>query len=386
MRERTVNAGAGEGAALPATAIALPACLSGMAVDWHLALLLPVTLLAACLSPRWEGPPSDHFDGRQFHNEEPFDVGLWDLLRFYATREPGAWRRNMAIAPGPPPERRVGQGALALTFVNHATVLVQADGWNLLTDPIFSERASPVSWAGPKRHRPPGIAFADLPPIDVVVISHNHYDHLDLPTLHRLMRTHDPLFVVPAGDDVVLRAHGIEHVAALDWWQSVALPGGCALTAVPVKHWSGRRVLPSDRNLSLWAGFVFATRGGPVYFAGDTGYDDHFDGTRARFGPMRAAMLPIGAYEPRWLTAYQHMAPEEAVQAHRDLRAGFSLGIHHGTFEMADDGMHEPAAALVAAARTGLADPTRFPPADEGERYDIEPLEESLSCASPLRS
>ena len=353
----------------------------------RLALLLPALLLGACLAPRWDAEPDAHSDGRQFRNPgAPFDVGFTDLLRFYATREPGEWRRNMAIAPGPPPPQRVGEGELRLTFINHATVLVQADGVNLLTDPIWSERASPVSWAGPKRYRPPGIAFEDLPPIDVVMISHNHYDHLDLPTLQRLQAAFDPLFVVPAGDDVVLRHYGITRVMALDWWHSAKLPGGCALTAVPVKHWSGRRLLPSGRNLSLWAGYVIGTRGGPVYFAGDTGYGDHFVATRERFGPMRAALLPIGAYEPRWLTAYQHMAPVEAVQAHKDLLARFSLGIHYGVFEMSDDGMHEPAAALIAAARAALPDPTRFPPAAEGQHYEIEPLKEPASCPSPVPS
>lgn len=353
----------------------------------RLALLLPALLLGACLAPRWDGEPDAHFDGRRFRNPgAPFDVGLMDLLRFYATREPGEWRRNMAISPGPPPPRRVGERALRLTFVNHASVLIQADGLNVLTDPIFSERAGPLSWAGPKRYRPPGIAFADLPPIDVVVISHNHYDHLDLPSLQRLQAAFDPLFVVPAGDDVLLRDQGIERVAALDWWQSLVLPSGCALTAVPVRHWSGRSVLPSDRNLSLWAGYVIDTRGGPVYFAGDTGYDAHFAAAFERFGPMRAALLPIGAYLPRWLTAYQHMAPEEAVQAHHDLRARFSLGIHYGVFEMADDGMHEPAAALIAAARAVLPDPTRFPPAAEGQHYAIDPLKEHKQCPSPVPS
>ncbi|MHA7835724.1 MAG: MBL fold metallo-hydrolase, partial [Algiphilus sp.] len=259
---------------------------------------------------------NDHFDGTHFHNEAPFDVGLGDLLRFYASREPGEWVRNLEVPPASPPPARVDDGSLRLTFINHATVLVQVDGLNVLTDPIWSQRASPLSWVGPRRYRPPGIRFSDLPPIDVVVISHNHYDHLDIPTMRRLAAAHQPLFVVPAGDQVLLERAGIAPVLALDWWQSQRLANGCALTAVPVKHWSGRTL--GDRNLSLWAGYVIESAGGPIYFAGDTGYDDHFAEAYARFGPMRAALLPIGAYKPRWLTAYQHMDPTDAVRAHLD--------------------------------------------------------------------
>ena len=339
-----------------------------------------IVLLAGCTSPRWEGPVSPHFDGTRFHNETPFDVGLGDLLRFYAHRDPGEWVRNLRLPPGAPPAPRVDDGSLRLTFINHATVLVQVDGVNLLTDPIWSERASPLSWLGPRRYRPPGIRFADLPPIDVVVISHNHYDHLDIPTLRRLAAAHQPRFVVPAGDQVLLENAGIDGVVALDWWQGHALPNGCVLTAVPVKHWSGRSL--GDRNLSLWAGYVIASAGGPIYFAGDTGYDDHFAAARARFGPMRAALLPIGAYQPRWLTAYQHMDPEGAVRAHFDLQAAFSLGIHHGSFELADDGMHEPAAQLARVARAHALHGMRFAAGAEGSAYSLAAKEHSRPCNS----
>lgn len=336
-------------------------------------------LLAGCVATRWDGPPSEHFDGRRFHNEEPFEVGLSDLLRYFFTRQRGEWERDMDIVPGAAPPERVGDGELLLTFINHATVLIQADGVNVLTDPIWSRRASPVPWAGPRRYRPPGIAFEDLPPIDVVVISHNHYDHFDLPTLHRLQSAHDPHFVVPAGDDIVLARHGIAQVTALDWWQEARLPNGCALAAVPVKHWSGRRVLPSDRNLSLWAGYVVHTAAGPVYFAGDTGYDTHFAETRAAFGPMRAALLPIGAYLPRWLTEYQHIDPQEAVVAHQDLQAAFSLGIHYGSFEMAADGMRQPIEDLHKAREHHGLDASVFPAGEEGRAYRIPPLEEATA-------
>lgn len=346
------------------------------------ALGLSAALLSGCVAPRWDAPPNDHFDGKRFYNEEPFDVGLADLVRFYASREPGVWKRNLAITPALPPPSRVDDGSVRMTFINHATVLIQVDGLNLLTDPIWSERASPLSWLGPRRFRPAGVRFEDLPPIDVVMISHNHYDHLDIPTLKRLAASHRPVMVVAAGDQKLLQAAGINHVVALDWWQQHRLPNGCALSAVPVKHWSGRRLLPGDRNLSLWAGYVLETKGGPVYFAGDTGYDAHFKATHARFGAMRAALLPIGAYKPRWLTRYQHMSPADAVRAHLDLQAAFSLGIHHGTFELADDGMHEPAAQLARILRKHGLHELRFPAGIEGTAYSLAAKEQSSPCDS----
>ena len=316
---------------------------------------LALCLLGCTASPRWHGPPTAHFDGERFLTAEPFDKGLLDLLRYYATREPGEWQR-LDRPPGPPPPARVANEALRLTVVNHATVLVQADGINLLTDPIWSERAGPVSWAGPRRHLPPGIAFDDLPAIDAVIISHNHYDHLDLPTLLRLQRHHDPLFVVGLGDGEILGDAGIRKICELDWWQTIRLPGGNRLVSIPVQHWSQRQLVPSDRNLSLWQGFVLETTGGPVYFAGDTGYGPHFSEARRRLGPMRAALLPIGAYEPRWLTEFQHMDPGQGVQAHQDLAAQQSIGIHWGTFELADESQFQPPRDLrIAVARAGLA-------------------------------
>ncbi|MCK5770646.1 MBL fold metallo-hydrolase [Algiphilus sp.] len=345
-------------------------------------LVLLAVLMAGCVESRWDGEPSDHFDGRHFHNEEPFEEGLADLVRFFLSREPGTWQRELEPIDTPPPPRRVDSGTLRMTVIGHATVLVQADGVNLLTDPIWSDRASPLSWAGPHRYRPPGLAFEDLPPIDVVVISHNHYDHLDLPTLRRLDAEHDPTFIVPAGDQVILRENGITPVVPRDWGQGWEMPNGCRLTAVQVRHWSGRRILPSDRNLSLWTGYVMDTDGGPLYFAGDTGYESHFTETRRAHGPLRAALLPIGAYRPRWLTEYQHLSPGDAVQAHLDLQSPFSVGIHHGTFKLANDDMNEAADTLdERTAERGLA-PDVFPPGREGTTYPVPPLPEATPCSS----
>lgn len=253
--------------------------------------------LAACAASPY--PHSDHLDGEHFHNPkgEPA-AGIGAALRWKLTSDVPDWQPDADAVPGPKPPARVASGELRVTFVNHATVLLQFDGLNVLTDPIWSERASPVSWAGPKRVLPPGIRFEDLPAIDRVLVSHNHYDHLDLPTLIRLAQTHRPKFIVPLGNAQLLREHRIENVTELDWWQSFVLRDGQRGWVVPAQHFSGRG--PFDRDETLWGGFVLESQGGPIFFAGDTGMSEHFAQIRARFGPTRLAVLPIGAFEPRW--------------------------------------------------------------------------------------
>lgn len=329
-----------------------------------LLLLMATLCLVGCASgPGYHGPVSDHFDGERFHNDTPFDVGWADLWRYYRERDPGPWQRDLRPPSHTAPPARVADGELRVTVVNHATVLLQYDGLNVLTDPIWSERASPLSWLGPQRYVAPGLAFAQLPPIDAVLISHNHYDHLDLQTLRRLDAAHAPLFVVGLGEDRWLRDAGLRRVQALDWGQRATLSGALGVRALPAKHWNGRSLLPGRRNRSLWLAFLIETRGGPVYFAGDTGYGAHFADAGDMYGPFRLALLPIGAYKPRWLTAYQHTSPEDAVRAHTDLRAAQSIGVHFGTFQLSEEGQHEPVTDLVAARQaSGLADTTFIAP------------------------
>jgi len=317
-------------------------------------------------------PVSDHFDGECFHNEEPFHRGLADLLRWRRTRQRGQWNRDLSPHQQPSPPARVGEGALRATWVNQATVLLQADGLNLLTDPVWAERASPVQWAGPQRYRAPGLAFEQLPQIDVVIVSHNHYDHMDADTLRRLWRGHDPVFVTALGNAAALRGWGLSNIVELDWGQVWTLPNGQRITAECAQHWSGRTGY--DRNRALWMSCVIETAGGPVYFAGDSGYGPHFKAIRQRHGAMRLALLPIGAYLPRWFMAYQHMDPVEAVQAHRDLQSAFSLGIHYGTFELADDGQDDPLVDLHKALVAQGLPAAQFPPAAFGEGYDVAVL------------
>jgi L-ascorbate metabolism protein UlaG (beta-lactamase superfamily) len=311
-------------------------------------------------APRYRGPVSDHFDGQRFYNPNPGRQGEGAFLKWMLNRERGVW--SALEAPfGPPPPRRVGDGELRVTFINHATTLVQLDGINILTDPIWSERVSPVRFAGPRRYRPPGIRFEDLPPIDLVLVSHNHYDHLDIDTLKRLRRTE---ILTPLGNAALMKRHGIA-ARELDWWQSDG-----RITAVPAQHFSARAL--SDRNRNLWAGFVIASRSGNVYFAGDTGWGDHFAEIGRRFQPIRLALLPIGAYLPRWFMRPVHIDPVEAVEAHHASGAHTSIAIHFGTFALGDDGQEEPIWDLKQAI-AAKGNP-RFWILEHGEGRDIPPI------------
>lgn len=336
-------------------------------------LLLTCASLAGCgmfSAPRYNGPVSDHFDGKRFRNQgEVASNGFFDLLKWQLTSDPGPWREWTDAPPGPPPPERVGPGELRVTFVNHATVLVQVDGLNILTDPVWSDRVGPVSFAGPKRARPPGIRFEDLPPIDYVLVSHNHYDHLDLPTVRRLGKAFGPRFFVGLGNARLFFDNGIGNVVDLDWWDSVELRNGVKLTAVPAQHRSNRGM--SDEKRTLWAGFVIEGANGYTYFAGDTGFGPHFAQIRERFGAPRLAILPIGAYRPEWFMAPVHLSPRGAVEAHRVLAAHHSVGMHFGTFDQADDGQDEPVHALAAARAAAGVDADRFWVLDFGEGRDV---------------
>lgn len=308
--------------------------------------------------PYWHGPPSDHFDGRRFYVPgHPIGKGLLDapdMLRWLLTGRRGPWPDAMLPIVRDRPPQRVTGAALRASWVGHATVLVQTHGVNLLTDPVWSPRAGPLPWIGPRRIAEPGIAFTDLPVVDMVWISHSHFDHLDLATLRRLVDAHDPLLVVAPGTDTIIRgAIPQARLQVLDWWQSHEVGDGLRVHAVPVYHWSRRG--PFDRNKALWAGFVLETPSGAVYFAGDSGFGDgrFFAEAGARFD-IRLALLPIGAYAPRWFMRPQHMRPLEAVRAHLLLGARRSFGIHHGTFRLSDEGYADPPAEL-AAARLKLA-------------------------------
>ena len=312
--------------------------------------------------------PSDHFDGKRFHNPGENARGFLDILRWIATRRPGPWgRRSVAAAPFPAPPARAAD--LRATFVNHATVLLQMSGVNVLTDPVWSERVGPLSRIGPRRYRPPGVRFDELPTVHVVAVSHNHYDHMDLPTLRRLYRRDRPIVVTGMGNRRLLERKGIDNVIELDWWQAARVCEGLTVTGVPVRHFSGRGL--HDRNRTLWCGFVFSSPAGDVLFTGDTGYSEGFRRIGERFTAMRLAVLPIGAYRPEWFMGPVHASPAQALEIHRALGASTSLGMHFGTFRLADDGQDEPAGEI---ARLLAAEPepkSRFWVLENGEARDV---------------
>lgn len=300
------------------------------------------------------------------------------VVKWYALRRRQPFPAFSELPGTDHPPRRVNGSDLRVGFVGHATVLLQTQGCNILTDPVWSNRASPLSWVGPQRVHPPGLNWPDLPPIDLVLISHNHYDHLDLATVGRLWQRDRPRFLVPLGNDALLRRHWPDiRVTACDWGDRVPVTPELTLYPEPAHHWSARS--PWDRNRTLWAAFVLAAPGGAVYWVGDTGYGqgDNFRTIAARHGPFRLAILPIGSYEPRWFMAYQHMNPAEAVRAWEDLGRPFCLPTHYGMFQLADSGYAAPLADLRAAMLAAAVPPGRIRPLLAGEHWWIPPISES---------
>ncbi len=301
-------------------------------------------------------PSSDHHDGARFFNpgQARRRVGLGALLRWRLLERREVWPQALPAEHHPPPPDAVPRDRVAVTFVNHATVLLRlpdaqgGPGTVVLTDPIFSERCSPVSWAGPRRVRPPGLPIEALPRVDLVLLSHDHYDHMDLPSLRHLAERHAPAVVTTLGNARRLRAAGFGEVTELDWWGE-AMVRGLRVTATPARHFSGRT--PFDRNNTLWGGFMLRRPdgGGRLLFAGDSGAGPHWAAIRERLGVPDVALLPVGAYEPRWFMAPVHMNPAEAVSAHGALGARHSVGTHFGTFRLTDEAIDAPAQALAAA-------------------------------------
>jgi L-ascorbate metabolism protein UlaG (beta-lactamase superfamily) len=329
------------------------------------------------MSRYYEGPVSDHFDGERFfdpHGVPPRDRR--DLLRWLADRH---WRatksRWPSKAPSPyvdRPPTRVEGAACRISYVGHASFLIQTAGLNMLLDPVWSQRASPFRFVGPKRVNNPGIAFADLPPIDIVLVSHAHYDHLDVATLSRLAAAHGPRIIAPLGNDTIMRNHDPAIAAeGYDWYDRVDIGPGATVTLVPTRHWSARNL--SDRNMSLWASFVIETPGALVYAVGDSAYGDgrYFREARQRYGPFRLAILPIGAYEPRWFMQDQHMNPAEAVQAFIDCGAEWALGHHYGTFQLTDESIDAPLIALGEALHSAGIPATQFRTLRPGQVWQL---------------
>lgn len=309
----------------------------------------------------WREREIAHFDGRRFFNPSgPTGNTFSNFLKWRRTREPAPWPARVDNTARPALPGKVREGEAHITFINHCTFLIQLPGVNLLTDPVYSERVSPVTFAGPRRVRDPGLPWDGLPRVDAVLVSHSHYDHLDVATLERLHARFRPKFLTGLGNRALLEARGISDVTELDWWQTADSGSlGAEITFTPVQHWSSRTLL--DRNTTLWGGFHIRHDALDLFFCGDAGYGGEFSAIRGRLGPPTLAMLPIGAFKPRWFMKPSHMAPDEAVQAHLDLGARQSLAMHFDTFPLADEGFGVAEDQLARAReKAGLPEST-FP-------------------------
>jgi L-ascorbate metabolism protein UlaG (beta-lactamase superfamily) len=312
-------------------------------------------------------------DGRRFRLDgHRGEAGFLDVMKWQLEGKRARWPRRVENKASARPPQRVHGHDLAATWIGHSTVLVQTGGRNILTDPFLSERASPVGFAGPRRVRPPALHAADLPPIDIILLSHNHYDHMDLPALRQIAHHHNPQVVTPKGNARwIRRAMPKARIDELLWDESTEA-AGFSVHLAPALHWSKRGLF--DANSALWGAFAVKTPGGLVYFAGDTGFGSGstFRHIRERFGAPRLSLLPIGAYEPRWFMHPQHMNPAEAVAAHNLLGSRTSLAIHHGTIQLTDEAIDAPVTALRASLAEHSIDTARFLVTDAGETIGIE--------------
>ena len=323
--------------------------------------------------PPYRGKAGDHFDGKVFHNIDPIRPhGFMDLLKVVFTEKRGQWDGNDRLLSAKPGET-AGKDTIRVFYVNHTSFLIQAGAHNILTDPVYSHRASPVPFAGPSRKSPPGIRFEDLPAIHVVLVSHNHYDHMDIPTLRRLQERFRPVIYTPLGNKEFLSRKGLSDVIEMDWWETESHAGEVNVHCVPARHFSGRGMF--DRNRALWGGFVLEYSGRKIYFAADTGYGSFIRQIARRFAPVDLSILPIGAYEPSWFVKDVHASPAEAVKMHRELRSKQSIASHFGTFPMAWEGEKQPEEDLEKSLRSSSGLPGPFYLLRNGESLTVPPRE-----------
>lgn len=345
-------------------------------MKWVLLFILVLVSVSGCQSFRYHDPNKVHHGENQFLNNydnSPKD-GFWKWQ----------WERLTSSRPPEPPfhpeivktDTQFLQGnrqESTLTWIGHSTSLIQLSGVNILMDPVFSDRVSPVSFMGPKRLVPLPFEISDLPAIDVVLVSHSHYDHLDLPTLRALaQRNSQTLFLVPLGNEALLKSQGIKNVKEMDWWDETKVKD-LTVVLTPAQHWSQRSLF--DHNKSLWGGWYVKTSRLHVFYSGDTGYSRDFQDIRIKLGEVDVALLPVGTYEPRWFMKKQHVNPEEAVQIHEDLKAKLSIGVHWGTFRLSDEAMSLPPVDLQKALEAKNLDARVFRLLKHGEILKLKNYE-----------
>lgn len=312
-------------------------------------------------------PISDHFDGKHFFNPtlpKGYVPRISSVFKMLSEKK-SSWPKTAKNLGTPRMHEELGPGDVAITFIGHVTFLIQMPGINILTDPIWSKRASPFRRIGPRRVRSPAVAFDDLPPIDLILISHNHYDHLDLKTLKRLQERFAPKALIAAGDKRLVQSTGLTDVHEFDWWDELQLRPGLKVTFAPTQHFSARSLW--NRQKSLWGGFMIENEGRRVFFCGDAGYSSHFVDIKKRLGAPDIALFGIGSYEPRWFMRSMHMNPAEAVQAHEDIGSKQSIAMHFGTFRMSAEGIDQPKDELrIALSQKGISEDS-FAVLKEGE-------------------
>lgn len=294
-----------------------------------------------------------------FHNLDPSikPKGFIDSIKWRLTARRKTWPKFVPNELKDVPPVEVSGDDIRVSFVGHHTFLIQVCGLNILTDPVWSKRASPFSFIGPKRVTEPGINLANLPKIDLVLISHNHYDHLDIATLKALYNLGSPKIITPLGNDKPIKESiKLADIELLDWYESYRIKEDITIHLEPAQHWSARGLF--DRNRALWGSFVINIMGKQIYFVGDSGYDQKmFKDAASRFPNIICSIIPIGAYEPRWFMSPIHMNPEEAVKVHQDLCSHYSIAGHFGAFQLTDEGYDEPVIDLVKAKqKLGLKD------------------------------
>ncbi len=295
-------------------------------------IVILISLVSFSCSTAPGYPRSDHFDGKKFFNPDTrVGHGFLDTIKWLWEMDVVRWPQWIEDQPREKLLQRIGRGRIRITYINQGTTLIQLDNCNILTDPIWSDKAGPYSWLGVKRVRKPGIPFDDLPPVDLILISHDHYDHLDIQTLKKLYKIKQPKIITGLGIKRILNSEGIFNVTELDWWENCPYKGReILITFVPASHSSGRGIF--DTNRTLWGGFVIKGKSGTIYFAGDSGYADFVNTIKKTFPQITVSLLPLGSYEKRWYMKHQHMNPSDAVKIHKILNSQISMGIHFATF------------------------------------------------------